>query len=115
VSASNPLPSRIQASYFLVTGVWPLLNRHSFEAVTGPKADFWLARTVGALVASIGSTLLLADKNERHTPELKWLALSSAAGLGAVDLIYATRGSISKVYLADAAIQALLVRLWLKS
>jgi protein-S-isoprenylcysteine O-methyltransferase Ste14 len=34
-----------------------LVSRRTFEAVTGPKADFWLAQTVGVLVACIGSAL----------------------------------------------------------
>src|SRR5688500_905278 len=51
--------------YFLATGVWPLLSRRSFERVTGPKADFWLAQTVGILVAGVGSTILQAKRRGR--------------------------------------------------
>jgi hypothetical protein len=32
----------------------------SFEAVTGPKRERWLVRTVGVLVLAIGGTLTLA-------------------------------------------------------
>jgi hypothetical protein len=47
-------PATTQAAYYLMTGLWPLFHRRSFEAVTGPKTDYWLVRTVGVLVAAIG-------------------------------------------------------------
>jgi hypothetical protein len=103
----------LQGGYFLFTGIWPLVSRRTFEAVTGPKKDFWLAQTVGVLVASVGGTLVLASKRGRVGQEASWLAASSAAGLAAIDILYAARGRISKVYLADAAIEATLVSAWI--
>jgi len=50
-----------QGVYFLLTGIWPLLSMRTFEAVTGPKVDRWLVKTVGVLVAVIGSKIYLAD------------------------------------------------------
>jgi hypothetical protein len=79
------------------------VSRRTFERVTGPKADFWLAQTVGVLVTGIGGVLLLGEKRGRLTPEIELLGAASAAGLGLVDLVFALRGRISKVYLADAA------------
>jgi hypothetical protein len=107
--------AQAQSAYFLVTGVWPLLHRRSFERVTGPKVDFWLAQTVGVLVASIGGALLLAERRGRITRELELLAAGSAVGLGLVDLVFPLRGRISKVYLLDAAIEAIFVAGWLRS
>jgi hypothetical protein len=43
----------IQAVYFLITGIWPLLHIESFMKVTGPKRDLWLVKTVGVLVTAI--------------------------------------------------------------
>jgi hypothetical protein len=51
----------LQAAYFLVTGLWPIVSRPTFEAVTGPKTDYWLVRTVGALASVIGTTLGVAS------------------------------------------------------
>jgi len=102
-----------QGGYFLFTGIWPLVSRRTFEAVTGPKKDFWLAQTVGLLVASVGSTLVLASKRGRVGQDARWLAASSAAGLAAIDILYAARGRISNVYLADAAVEAALVSAWI--
>jgi hypothetical protein len=104
--------ARVQGAYFLATGIWPLISRRSFEAVTGPKTDFWLAQTVGVLVAAIGGVLLLADCRKRVTPELRVLGVASAGGLGLVDTVFSLRGRISKVYLADALVECALVAGW---
>ena len=50
----------VQGGYFLITGVWPLIAMPSFEAVTGPKTDDWLVKTVGGLIAAIAAVLLWA-------------------------------------------------------
>src|SRR5438067_11801258 len=50
-----------QGAYFVATGIWPLLHMPSFEAVTGPKVDKWLVRTVGVLVSVVGGVLVAAD------------------------------------------------------
>ena len=105
----------LQGLYFLVTGIWPLASRESFERVTGPKADFWLAQTVGVLVASIGSVLLLGARRRRVGAELGVLGAASAAGLGLVDVVFALRGRIAKVYLLDAAIEGAVVVGWVRT
>ena len=102
-----------QGFYYLATGVWPLVSMRSFEAVTGPKLDRWLVNTVGVLVSVIGITLLLAGRRERVTAEPALLAAGSAAGLAAVDTVYASKGRISKVCLLDAIVEVILVAAWI--
>ena len=41
--------------YFFLTGLWPVVHLPSFIAVTGPKRDLWLVRTVGLLIGSPSS------------------------------------------------------------
>ena len=96
----------IQACYYVATGVWPLLHRRSFEAVTGPKVDFWLVRTVGVTVAAIGVGLALSTGRGRLSEELRVTAVLAAAGLGAIDTVYVARRRISPVYLLDAVAEA---------
>ena len=91
-----------QGAYYAATGLWPLLHMRSFEAVTGPKREDWLVKTVGVLVTAIAGTLLVAAL----------LAVSSAVGLGAIDVLYAARGRIARIYLADAVVEAALLALW---
>ena len=97
-----------QGTYFLLTGVWPLLHMRSFLAVTGPKTDLWLVETVGVLVAAIGAGLLLSAARGAQAIELALIAVLAALGLAAIDVIYVTRGVIAKIYLADAALEALI-------
>ncbi len=106
--------AQIQAAYFLVTGLWPFLSRRSFEAVTGPKQDYWLVQVVGSLVAVIGASLAAASRQDRalETSPLQILAIGSAASLGAADVAFAARRRISRIYLADAAAEAALVGAW---
>jgi hypothetical protein len=100
-----------QGLYFLVTGLWPLLHMRSFLAVTGPKTDLWLVKTVGALVAVIGGTLL--GRATRHEPAAAAdLAVGSAAALAAIDVVYVAQGRIARIYLLDAALEAAIIAAW---
>jgi hypothetical protein len=112
---ANPLRTlaRAQGAYFLATGLWPLVHMPSFLRVTGPKRDVWLVRTVGALIAVTGATILSAAQRNRVTGEIAFLAAGTAGALGAVDTIYTVRGRIPPVYLLDAVAEAGLVALWL--
>lgn len=102
----------LQGIYFFVTGVWPILHIASFVAVTGPKVDLWLVKTVGALIAVVGATLMLAARRRAVGGEMVFLAVASAASLGAVDVIYALSDRIWDIYLLDAVAEAGLIVLW---
>jgi hypothetical protein len=102
----------VQGLYFLLTGLWPLFGIDSFQAVTGRKTDLWLVYTVGMLVSVIGLTLLVAAGSRRITPEIAILAIGSAAGLAAIDVIFVFRGVISWIYLLDAAAEVALLGWW---
>jgi hypothetical protein len=103
------------SGYYIVTGVWPLASRRTFERVTGPKADFWLVQTVGILVGSIGLGLAQALRRSRDIPaELRTVAVSSAAGLALIDVIFVAKGRIQPIYLADAVMEAALLGAWLR-
>ena len=62
--------------------MWAIVHRRSFESVTGRKTDYWLV-----------------------------LAGGSAASFALVDVVYVWRRRISPIYLADAALHALLAAL----
>lgn len=97
-----------QGTYYVASGAWPIVHMPSFEAVTGPKREDWLVRTVGALVTVVGSVLL------RHRGRaVRELAVGSAATLAAVDLVGVASGRLRPVYLLDAAAEALLIAGWL--
>lgn len=103
----------LQAVYFAVTGIWPLVHLSSFEAVTGEKFDDWLVQTVGALITVIGFVLLQAALRNRLALEVAILAVGSALALASVDVIFVANGTIDPIYLADAGAEALLIVAWL--
>ena len=111
--------ARLQAIVYIVTGIWPLVSMRTFEAVTGPKVDRWLVKTVGVLVAVIGSALALASRRRQLAPETVLVAAGSAAALATIDTIYVAKRRISPVYLLDAVAEIALVagwaRLWQQS
>ena len=93
----------VQAGYYLATGLLPFVSRRAFEAVTGPKRDWWLVQTVGALVTVIGGALASAATRRRITPEVLAVAAGSAAALATIDAVHVARRRISPTYLLDAA------------
>jgi hypothetical protein len=98
-----------QGAYYVATGVAPFVSRRAFEAVTGPKREWWLVETVGVLVTAVGAGVAAAAARDRVTPEITTIATGCAAGLAAIDIVYVVRGRISPAYLADAAAQIALL------
>ncbi len=114
-SSFDALASRLalgQGAYYVLTGVWPLLSMRTFEAVTGPKVDRWLVKTVGALVTVMGGALLLAGRRGHISEEVLLVGAGSAVGLTGIDLGSSLSGRISKVYLLDALAEMLLLLGW---
>lgn len=112
----------VQGTYFVATGIWPLVSIRSFEAVTGKKTDHlvtgyeqdhWLVNTVAVLVIAIGLSLVVAAWRKHVTHETVVLAVASALGLATIDIVYVIRETILPIYLVDAAAQGFLVAGWL--
>lgn len=101
-----------QGFYYLVTGLWPLFGMRSFMALTGPKTDLWLVKTVGLLLGVIGVVLIVAGVRRKFSCELMMLAIGSAGVLTGVDIFYAATGVISRVYLLDALLEIGVIILW---
>jgi CBS domain containing-hemolysin-like protein len=110
----------VQGLYYLLTGIWPLLSIRTFQAATGRKtdnwtgreSDHWLVNTVGVLVAAVGIALLVAAIRGRPIPETAALALASAVGLTAIDVVYVARRVIAPIYLLDATAEVVLFIAW---
>lgn len=100
---------RIQALYFLFMGLWPLLHMPSFQAVTGPKVDTWLVRSIAWLFIVIAVQLWVAAEPW----QVAVIGIGSAAVIGGADLYYGLQHRISRVYLLDAVPQAVFVIGWL--
>lgn len=100
---------QVHGAYYLVTGLWPLLSMRTFEAVTGPKTDRWLVRTVGLLAAVIGWSLLSGGTRTAD----RTLPVGTGLAFASIDTWYVARGTISRIYLADALVELALVAGWL--
>jgi len=101
------------ALYFGIGGLWAVIGKRSFQAVSGPKVDYWLVRTVGGLLLVVGAVIAVADIRNRITPEIRWLAVGSSTVLSVIGVVYAIRNRIHKIYLLDAFINILLIAGWL--
>src|SRR3954469_8286975 len=98
-----------QGAYYVATGVAPFVSRRAFEAVTGPKREWWLVETVGVVVTAVGAGLVGAAAFDRVTPEIERIATGCALGLAGIDVVYVARKRIAPTYLADAAVELALV------
>ena len=97
----------LQGTYYVATGVWSVVHRRSFEAVSGEKTDYWLVRTVGLLAAVIGATLTASALREEPPPApAVGLAAGAGGAFSCVDVVYAASGRIRPVSLTDAALHA---------
>jgi hypothetical protein len=94
-----------QGGYYVATGLIPFVSRRAFEAVTGPKREWWLVETVAGLVVAVGVGVLSAALRARPSSELLIVAGGSALTLAGVDVVYVSRGRIAPTYLIDAGAQ----------
>lgn len=106
--------ARLQSVYFVVGGTWPIVHLRSFEAVSGPKVDGWLVKTVGGLLSVVGISLWRSSRQHRITPEIAAVGAGTASVLTAIDFVYVKRRRISPVYLLDGVANLILVLGWLR-
>ncbi|HEX8038350.1 MAG TPA: hypothetical protein VF490_04345 [Chryseosolibacter sp.] len=101
-----------QATYIMVTAIWPLVDIASFMYVTGEKTDVWLVKTVGALLVPVAACLythLFIETD--HRPALVLGSLTAVAFIS-IDFYYALTDVISDIYLADGILEIMFVVGW---
>lgn len=103
-----------QGLFNVVSGGWALVHRKSFEAVFGPKADWWLVQTVAGLLVGNGLTRLISGRDEGSLAQARRIGMATAATLLAMDLRYGVAGWIRRTYLLDAPVDAAWIPLWLR-
>ena len=110
--SGHGLIAAAQSACFVVTGLAPFVSRPAFERVTGRRQDGWLVQTTGALIAVVGAGLGLAAARNRVTPEVRMIAVGSAAALTAVEVLHTARRRIRPLYLLDAVVEAGFLAAW---
>jgi hypothetical protein len=98
--------ARAQGLFNVISGLWPLVSRRSFEAVFGRKHDDWLMHTVSGLLIANGWVQLRAADTAEGQHHARRIGFGTAATLLAIDLVYAPTGRIPRTYLLDAAVEA---------
>jgi hypothetical protein len=103
----------IQGSYYMITALWPLIHIESYMSFVGPISDIWLAKTVGTMVIAISATMFfhLSLKTD-HRP-LILLGLASSLAFAYTDTYYTFTGTLSSIYLLDAAAETLFMISWI--
>lgn len=91
----------LQGWFYIVTGIWPVLHMKSFEAVTGPKTDKWLVRTVALMITCSGIIFIRFADEEAAL----WLGILNAFTLTGIDVYYSLKKVIRKIYLLDAVVE----------
>ena len=103
---------RIQGIYYLLSGIWPLLSIRTFQAVTGPKTDLWLVQTVGLLLMINGLILMIASYGHKIDWSIFTIGVCTALALVGIEVLYVFNGTLSVVYLLDAAVEILFIIAW---
>ena len=103
----------VQGIYTTLTALWALTDIDSFMAVTGPKTDIWLVKTVSVILLAIGISFIVQAFIRSNPLPVIVLALISSIGLAFIDSYYALNGVISKIYLGDAVLQVLFCFVWI--
>ena len=104
----------VQASYTMITAIWPLVDIDSFIAVTGLKRDVWLVKTVGALLIPIAACLysFLFIKTDRKPAII--LGSLTALAFVCIDFYYAAiTDVIADIYLADGVVELIFLAVWI--
>src|SRR3954447_26511588 len=109
---SGSAVARAQGAFNITFGLWPLIHRRSFEAVFGPKQDYWIAATVALLLVGNGTVRLMNASTPEGVGSAKRLGMTTAAALAGVDVINVARGRTSSAYLIDAAAEVGWLGIW---
>lgn len=116
VSPTSPfhiLLAKGQGAYNLFGGLWPLLHMRSFEAITGPKDDSWLVRTVAGILVVVG-VVLLRDAFRGHVAQsVRFMAAGISTVLAIVAIVSSLAGFISWLYFFDGLIHLAFALAWM--
>src|SRR3954452_4126328 len=107
--------AHLHGTFNLLTGLWAPLHRRSFEAVTGPKVDYWLVNTVAGLLITNGLLQLTAPTTRDGQAMARRLGIGTAGTLATIDVMYGAKGRISPVYLLDAVLELAWIAAWARS
>lgn len=98
-----------QGYYYLVTGVWPIISMASFMAVTGPKTDIWLVKTLSFQIIAMGIIFCRGSLSTVFNQQTVLLSVLSSSAFIIADVYYVIKGVLDPIYLADALIEVVIL------
>jgi hypothetical protein len=103
-----------QAIYYLILGLWPLVNFDTYQRLTGrgEEVDPWQLRLIGMLLAVVAAALLAGVHRGYLTPEMVILGAGSALVLLITHLVAVAQQRASSVYIIDAAAESVFLLWW---
>lgn len=103
----------VQGLYTLLTALWGLLDIDSFMAVTGPKTDIRLVKTVSVLLVAIAVCLLSALFISGYLLPVIILAALCSIGMAGIDFYYARHHVIASIYMLDGIAEIAFLTGWI--
>ncbi|HFK5529368.1 TPA: hypothetical protein ACGZ99_003449 [Elizabethkingia anophelis] len=103
----------IQGVYYILTGIWPLINIESFIRVTGPKTDIWLVQTVGLLLLPYGLLCFYMANNTKKYPVIAIALALCSLSLAGINVYYYMKHAINWVYSIDFIIEMIFLVYWI--
>src|SRR4051812_18856859 len=82
--------------YYVTSGIWPIVDLPSFEAVSGRKRDRWLVRTMGAVFVAVGASLVTAAARRKVDTPTQVLGVGVPIAVTAAELYYVGRRRIPR-------------------
>src|SRR5437667_11325319 len=87
-----------QSLFFVLTGLWPIVSIRAFQNVSTSRKDFWLVKSAGLMLGIAGSLLTGAGFRQQTSPLISIMAITTAAVLMVIDLVYVGFKKISRIY-----------------
>ena len=102
----------IQGTYTMLTALWGLLDIDSFMAVTGPKTDIWLVKTVSVLLIVIATNFFYALYFKTDRRLIIIIGMLTSLALACIDFYYTSNNTISWIYALDGVLETLFFMGW---
>ncbi len=94
-----------QGSYYLLTGLWPLVHFASFAQAVALRINAFQAQSFGAVLIVIGACLIEAARRGPPDAFATLLGAAVAAAIAVVDLVWLPRLGVSSGLWIDLLIE----------
>lgn len=103
----------VQGTYYILTGLWPLIHFSSFSRAVALPMNPFQAQTFGAVLVIIGAHLLETARRDYPGASATLLGIAVAGAIAVVDLVWLPRLAVPSALwgdlLAEVAIAIALV------